>query len=164
MRKLPIRDKKLFLKYAIPCGSVLRDRGKVSQKELDSLKRSVLEGRPVKKDVGKIFNVARIMCSITALKMHREEINQDVIRRYFWGEHNEVAEWRASVFRDFDPEECRVRPARVLSAGKTITVETPEGRRKVSESFCPVRKGDWVIMHYSHIIEKVAEREARRLW
>lgn len=162
IKPLPVTDKVLFLRYAVPCGSVLVARGSITQEKLEAFRQAAASGKPVQ-DIS-AFQVALAMLTITAGELGKKAIDPEVIRHYFWRSHDACIAWRAQTHKDFDPRECRVRPARILECGKNIIIETPEGRQEARESFCPVKKGDWVIVHYSSIIEKVSEKQARSLW
>jgi len=161
MSDLPIKDRELFLRYAIPCGSVLVDRGTVSQKTLDQLKEKLLSGKPIKQDLGKVFKVGVRMLTITAKRMGRKEVDKEVIRKYFWFEHMDCINERVKTYPDVVPEKCLVLPAKVLEKG---LVKTPIDERKVRTDFVPdVKPGDWVTVHYSYIVEKITEKQAEQL-
>jgi poly-beta-hydroxyalkanoate depolymerase len=80
---LPIKNKELFLRYAIPCGEVLVRRGELQNDILEELSQSVSEGKEIRIPIEKIFKVASRMCTILAKQMRKKEIDEEVIRRYF---------------------------------------------------------------------------------
>lgn len=164
MDDLPIKDKELFLRYAIPCGGVLVDRGSVSQKTMDQLKGDLLSGRPIGQDLGKIFQVGVRMLNLLAYRRGKTAIDQNTIRRYFWFEHPDCVREQAKTHPDVVPEQCIVLPARVLKAGKETLVRTPLDDRKVKQDFVPdIKPGEWVMVHYSYIVERITEKQAKWL-
>ncbi len=159
--ELPIKDRELFLRYAIPCGSVLVKRGSVSQEKLEQLEQGLLSGRPIEEDLGRIFGVGVRMLTILARRMGKKEIDREVIRKYFWFEHPDCINERVKTYPDVVPEKCMVLPGKVLEEG---LVQTPLGKRKVRTDFVPDAKpGDWMTVHYSYIVEKITEKQAGEL-
>lgn len=164
MDDLPIKDRALFLKYAIPCGSILVKRGEVPKKTMDKLRDDFLAGRPIEQDLDKIFRVGVRMLSLTALEMGKSVIDREVIRRYFWFEHPACLRLRAQEHPDIEPALCTVLPARVLETGRDVLVDTPLGKRTVRPDFTPgIKPGDRATVHYSHIVEKISEKDADSL-
>lgn len=161
---MEIKDKQLFLKYALPCASVLVKRGWVSEKKVEELRREVLNGSVIS-DLKDIFLVAYSMCSLTAKKMGKKTIDSQVIRAYFWGEHDDVVDERFKQFRDFNPKDCRVYPGRVLEVGREVKISTPAGIKTFSNIYnLNLKEGDYVTAHYDFVIEKIGEKEAEELW
>lgn len=161
---MKITDRELFLKYAIPCGDVLVKRGDLKQETLDRIREKVIKREEVREDLEALFPIAVRMCKLLAKKSGKEVIDPEVIRDYFWHEHRKAVEWRASIYPDLPREECLTCPARVLKPGKNPLVETPLGERNVKPDFVPrLKKDDWVIVHYSYIVEKIPWEEAEEL-
>jgi hydrogenase maturation factor len=162
---MEIADKGLFLKYALPCASVLVKRGWVSQKKIDELREAAVKGRNTEPDVKDIFVVAYSMCSLIAKKRDKKGIDADVIRSYFWEEHDDVVDERFRQFRDFSPKNCRVYPGKVLETGRGVKVRTPAGVRTFRNVYkLDLSPGDYVTLHYDFVIEKIGEKEAEKLW
>jgi hydrogenase maturation factor len=162
---MQIKNKRLFLKYALPCASVLVKRGWVSQKEADKLEKMILENKDIDVDLGDIFMVATSMCGLLARKMNKSEIDDEVIRSYFWYYHDEVVDERFKQIGDFDPVLCRTYPAKVLSISEyEIKVKTPRGEVVCHKSFEDVKPEEFVIIHYDYIIERIDEQTAKDLW
>lgn len=160
----PIKDKGLFLKYAIPCGQVLVKRGDVNQKKLDTLRQGLLMGAEVKEDLEKIFPIATRYLTLMAKRAGKREIDAELIRRYFWREHQKCVEWRMAIYPDVMPEKCLVLPARVLKAGAKAVVQTPLGKREVKQDFCRgMKEGDFVAVHYDYAVEKINSGQAKAL-
>lgn len=164
MKILPIADKELFLRYAIPCGEVLVKRGTLDPRLLKKAERIVTEGKTANIDPGKMFPVAAKMCTLIALRMGKKAIDAEVIRRYFLFEHEKAVRWRMKLYPDIIPEKCIVFPARVLRSGELLLVNTPSGKKILDTRFAPeVKRGDWVSTHYSYASEKIPSETARRM-
>ena len=161
-RSLTIKDKELFLKYAIPCGDVLVERGELKHKLLDRMKSSVISQNELNYEIENIFRVAVRMCTIIGIQMGKKEIDEEVIRRYFLHEHEKAIQWRMQIKPDVIPERCRVYPGRVIRANNDGTIlNTPLGRVVSKDEFVDrLKTGDWVSMHYSQIAEKIPGKEA----
>ncbi len=156
-KALPIKDKELFLRYAIPCGEVLVGRGELRHEVLQKMNDSVAHGQEIDMPVENIFKVASRMCTILAKQMGKSEIDEEVIRRYFMLEHEKAIKWRKQIRPDIKVQECMVYPGRVLKIDfdKAI-VRTPLGEAMLRNEFTPdLRKGDRVSTHYDYISEKI---------
>jgi len=161
-KTLPIKDRELFLKYAIPCGEVLVDRGELKQRLLNKMKDSVIDQKELNCDIENTFKVATRMCTILGANMGKSEIDEEVIRKYFLHEHEKAIQWRMQIKPDVVPERCRVYPGRVVSENnKGVLLNTPLGRVVAKTDFMDsLKTGDWVSMHYSRIAEKIPKKEA----
>jgi len=154
---LPVRDKELFLRYAIPCGEVLVRRGELREELLKKLNDSVKYGEEIDIPFESIFRVATRMCSILAKQLGKNEIDSEVIRRYFLIEHENALKWRREIKPDLNVKECLVYPGRVLRVGyDKIMVKTPLGEKLFRKDFVgDLKKNDWVSVHYDYIAEKI---------
>lgn len=159
-----IKDKELFLKYAIPCGRVLVNRGTLEKKTLQNLYTKVLNKKEPKTDLSECFPVATKMCEILAKEMGKPFIDKEVIEKYFLFEHKKAVERRVKLFQDI-PEECVVHPGKVLQVNKDqILVNTPLGERIIRNDFLPeIRRNDWISIHYDYAIQKLPTERARRI-
>lgn len=164
-KALPIKDKELFLRYAIPCGEVLVRRGELKEELLNELKESVEHGEEIDAPVGDIFKVATRMCTILAKRMGKTEIDDEVIRRYFMLEHEKAILWRKQVRPEIDVKECMVYPGRVLKIDfDKALVQTPLGEAMLKNDFTPgLHKGDLVSTHYDFVSEKIKKAHARKM-
>ena len=157
-------DKLLFLKYAIPCGMTLVNRGDITMEHLDALREKAASGQIGDVDPEETFKIAVRMCYLTAKKMGKEAIDSDVIRRYFWHDHEDAIEWRAQVFSDVRLDTCKIYAGRVERTGDHATVRTSLGSMEFRKDFVPdVREGDTVVTHYDHVIERISGESAREL-
>jgi hypothetical protein len=162
---LPIKDRELFLRYAIPCGEVLVRRGEVREELLAKLNDAVKNGQEVGIPIENVFRVASRMCTIIAKHMGRKEIDDEVIRRYFLVEHENAILWRKQVRPELKLEECLVYPGRVLKvAHDGILVKTPLGEKLFRDDFAQdLRPRDWVSVHYDYVSEKLSESHVNRM-
>jgi len=143
---MEITDKKLFLKYAIPCASTLVIRGDVKQQKIDELKNWVTTEtgeEPTSEELHNIFKVASVLCTVTAQELGKDIIDSEVIHEYFLKKHDKIVEERWLEKQDFDKEKCKIR---------IVTLDENSNYKK---DFCPDAKiGDKVVVHYDYIIEK----------
>jgi len=161
---MEISDFVLFLRYALPCAETLVKRGWVGRDVVElELEHAAVEGEKPKTDIRDVFPVAYARCSLLAKRMERNAINADVIRAYFWAQHDDVIEERHKEFGDFDKELCKVVAGKV-SGTAPLKVETAAGERDCENPYgVDVASGDNVVMHYSRIIEKVSDEQARSI-
>jgi hypothetical protein len=154
---LPIRDKELFLRYAIPCGEVLVKRGELKEELLKGLNDSVKNREEIEIPIENVFKVATRMCTILARQMDKKEIDSEVIRRYFLIEHEKAIKWRKQIKPDLKISECLVYPGRILRIDPDrILVKTKHGGKFFRDDFAEgLRKKDWVSTHYDYIAEKI---------
>ena len=157
MRFLTKGDKELFLRYAIPCGHVLVNRGDLRGKTLLKLERDLIAGRNIPESTARrIFKVGYAMCMLIARKSGKKSIDMDVIHKYFWEEHVKAIKWRARMYPDVSVEQCKTYRGRVVSIGKKAVVMTSGGKKSFRKEFVPgLKKGDRVITHYSYVVEKI---------
>lgn len=160
-KPMEIKDKVLFLRYAVPCGQVLVKRGWMKQKDLDSLRKQAAEGdvKASNKDLHAAFAEASLMLERTANSEGKSVIDEQVIRHYFLSHvHAKLAEKRSAEFKDFSPEECKVWAGRIMRLrGLSALVELPCGRREIRMDFVQgAKEGDVVTVHYSYACEKIS--------
>jgi len=162
---LPIRNRELFLRYAIPCGEVLVGRGELREDLLKALNDSVKNGLETDFPIEGVFRVATRMCSILAKRMGREEIDDEVIRRYFLLEHEKAIRWRKEIRPDLKVRECMVYPGRVLRIDPDrVLVRTEKGEGFFRNDFAEgLKKKDWVSVHYDYVSERLRKRHADRM-
>ena len=158
------KDRRLFLKYAIPCGRVLLRRGEIEESLLLELEDMVRTGKEIRIDITDIFKIGSRMCYIIMKRLGKSGIDSGVIRNYFWYEHKKAVEWRREAYPDLDTEECMVIPGKVISTDP-IRVETPSGIKTFRKHFLnKVKNGDYVTLHYDFIVEKIGKGDFDRLW
>jgi hypothetical protein len=156
-RVLPIRNRELFLRYAIPCGEVLVDRGELKGELLRQLNDSVRNRQGIDVPIEGVFKVAARMCTILAKQMGRNEIDDEVTRRYFLIEHEKAIKWRKQVRPDLKVKDCLVYPGRILRINPEGTlVKTKLGEKLFRNDFAQgLKKRDWVSVHYDYVSEKI---------
>lgn len=162
---MEISDKKLFLKYALPCSVVLIRRGQVEKGVIDKLFMKVEEGKRIKGNPGEIFQFAGAACKLIARERGKDKIDSEVIREYFLERHDKAVTERHKEMRDFKPSECRVYPGKVLETGDLIRALTPRGIKLFRKDFEPfIKEGDYVTVHRGFVIEKIHKALAKNLW
>ena len=166
---LKFLDKRLFLRYAIPCLEVKVERGEMSEEEFKEIVKKFTEGRILSdEEIAKLFPVAIFYIKKMAEKGRDEVIiDKKVIDRYFLDEHVKVLE----KYPQKNRERCYVLPGRVIEViGDEAIVETPFGKRKVSlELIKDEIKGRGLVekclaIHYSFACAILNEIECKKLW
>ena len=156
----------LFLKYAIPCKEVLVKRGTMSKEYFDNLVSAVAK-KEVPKGVEKDFKLAFSMCGKIAKNLGRK-IDEEVIRKYFWIEHEKtIKKAYEGMMQDFTLEECTIYPGKVISSviNREALIKTPIKSFNYRTDFVPkLVKGDNVTVHYNFIAEIISEKDAKMLW
>lgn len=162
---LPIEDRELFLRYAVPCGQVLVKRGDLREEVLDHLSESVSQGRRIDVPVENIFKVASRMCTIIAKRMGKDSIDAEVIRKYFLREHDKAIEWRRRIKPDINVRDCSVKAGKIKRiADGSAVVKTKMGELVCKTDFDrKLRESDWVSVHYDYIGEKLKRHYLNRM-
>ena len=146
---MKLADNALFLKYAVPCGSVLVARGTITQQQLDN-------------PTPGMFKVGLFMCGQVAKRLGKKAIDKEAIRQYFWHDHDRHLAEHRRLNKDVDPALCTVYPGEYLGNG---VARLPIGRRKVNISRTPkLKKGDYATVHYHHACEEITKKEFEYLW
>jgi hydrogenase maturation factor len=160
-----IEDVNLFLRYAVPCGKVLVKRRTLSKERLEYLERCVIEGNEPVGNLEEDFKIGFRMLMLTALRMGKNTIDREVIRKYFWKDHKKCLEWRSQMMKDIEPDKCMVGAGKVVAVeGDNVIIEAKDDRRKVNRRFEPeVKEDDWVVTHYDYIVEKVTPEQASKV-
>ena len=153
-----VRDRLLFLKYALPCARTLVKRGNVSQEYVDKLVDIVADGNVPEEDAEKMFKIATAMCNAIAVRMNKDEIDDDVIRKYFLTEHSPVVEDRYKLMKDFNPVDCKTYSGKVVGLEEdSAAVKTRLGTKEYRTAFAKdVAVGDIVAVHFDFIVEKIS--------
>jgi hypothetical protein len=162
---LPIKDKELFLSYAIPCGEVLVKRGELREELLKKLNDSVRDREEIGIPVENVFKVATRMCTILAKRMSKKEIDSEVIRRYFLIEHEKAIKWRKETKPDLKVRDCLVYPGRILRFDpEGILVKTRLGDKFFRGDFARgLKPRDWVSVHYDYVAEKIKSHQVNKM-
>ena len=84
---LKVSNKRLFLKYAYPCGRVLVKRETIKQELLDEIKDAIVRNKELKEDYIRPFKVALFFLTQIAKKQGKSIIDEDVIHSYYFERH-----------------------------------------------------------------------------
>ncbi len=139
----------VLLRYSYPCGKILKYEGVLPEQDYELLLDAVRGERefPAEK-FKRYFVVASDSVEVDA--------NEKEIRRYFWFFHNS----------DVRPLHCLAVPAIVkdVSCSKSIIVRNLYTKRDVEAiPLIDVKKGDYVIIHLSHIVDKIEKEDADKI-
>jgi len=168
--KYDIKNKRLFLNYAMPCLVERIRRGEFKLEEFEKLCEDLIEGREIPdEEMYNLFPVAMSFIEDSAKKLDKIKDNvlaldNDVIHQYFWYDHDSVVKSRMNPERR---DYCFVLPAKVKKIfGKEGIVETPKGERRVSLAF--LNNNDLlnkhITIHYYHACEIISEEDFNKLW
>ncbi|MBN3037692.1 MAG: hypothetical protein JW834_04580 [Candidatus Diapherotrites archaeon] len=154
---MEIRDRKLFLSYAIPCLAARVRRGELSASEQGSIEREFLERGDISSRVENLFPVALKMLELEARNLGKPHIDSDVIRSYFSKSHADHVRRQMEVQPDLDPRECVCHTVTIVDVHHAeYTVEGPVGRVRVSKWTVPeAKRGDKLRIHYTKAVERV---------
>jgi len=155
----------LFLRYAVPCGCVLVQRGNITQNFLDELEDKVTKKEKIEKDLQEIWPFATGNLLVLAKKQGKEKIDKEILHTYFWDMHAAVVLDRNADFGDLNVKRCLVLPAKIIAINSTeLTVKTLFGERKVKSEFLDEFKvNDLITIHYDNAIEKISEKNYSKL-
>lgn len=153
---MKIEDRRLFLKYALPCAGTLVKRGDVKKEYVDQLIGIVSDGNVPEEDAESMFKIANAMCGKIAERMGKKTVDTEVIRTYFLLEHSDVVDDRYALMGDFNPVDCKTYAGTVTQKdGDYATVETRLGRKRYRTAFTrDLKEKDRVVVHWDFIVEK----------
>ena len=155
----------VFLRYATPCSKVLVKRGLMKKDYFNNLIEAVAGRTEIPQNAERNFELAMQMCNRVAEGMHKDRIDEEVVRKYFWFVHDDVAKRRYETMRDFKLRECIVYPGEVLGIGKKALVYTPVTTRNYRADFVPnLAKGYNVTVHYDFVVEVIPKNKSQLLW
>ncbi|MFH1294935.1 MAG: DMT family transporter [Candidatus Aenigmatarchaeota archaeon] len=154
--RMEIGDVKLFLRYALPCADTLVSRGWVEKDVVElELEKAAVTGEAPGTEIRDIFTVAYARCSLIAKQLGKASIDAEVIRMYFWDQHDQVIEERHKEMKDFDKEACRVLPGKVANLSPLVVEAGPKKMNSENPYNIQLKVGDYVVLHYSRIVEKL---------
>ena len=169
--RFKLLNKKMFLKYAMPCLMEQLRQGKISLDEFLQLMKNFEKGLDLsEQQILELFNkaVSRIIAlGIDKRKFRKGEvlIDSELIRDYFWFEHITVVLTKKNrLLKDY----CLVLPGKIIQFNekeKIALVKTPFGERKVKTVYLKERldKNDFLVIHYNYACEKISEKEFKAL-
>jgi hydrogenase maturation factor len=169
-RKHKLEDKKLFLNYAMPCMVERVRRGEFTRKEFEKYCEDLVKEKEIPdEEMNNLFPVAMNFIDKSADKLDKVKedevtVDKEVVREYFWYDHDEVVKERMEHSRK---DYCLVLPGKVKKVnGKEGLVQTPKGDREVSLVFLKEKnlKNKNVTIHYYHACEVISEEEFNNLW
>ena len=170
LRKYKLKDKKLFLNYAMPCIAERVRRGEFTQKEFEEFCKDLAEGKDIPdEEMYNLFPVAMNFIHESAKKLDKIKdnevtIDKDVVHQYFWYDHDSVVKSRMNPDRQ---DYCLILPGKVKEIhDKEGLIETPKGERKVSLAFLGNQDllNKHVTIHYYHACEIISEEDFNKLW
>jgi hydrogenase maturation factor len=165
LKNLEIIDKELFLKYAIPCGHVLVNRGSLEKEVLERLNKKMIDNQAIRENISEYFPVAAKMTTLIAKRLSKDVVDEEVVRQYFLQEHDQAVKWRSSIFPDIPKDECMIQPGKVKDISEeSLLVNTPRGELEFKRDFVPeALKGDMVTVHYDFVSEMIDKESFDKL-
>lgn len=148
------------MKYALPCSKKLIERGEVSEDYIKKLFRIVKNGKELPENSEKIFKVAYSFCKKIGEKINKDPMNEDVIRRYFLYEHDDVVEKMGYE------QNCKVYPGLCLKIENGLAkILTPIGFNFYKIDFVSdLKENEYVVVHREFVIERISKDLAKKLW
>ncbi len=137
----------LLLRYSFPCGKILKSEGVLPEDDYEILINSIKGKRkfPVDK-FEKYFVVVTDFVDLAA--------NEEEIREYFWFSHNS----------EFRPIHCLAMPGVIKNVSKKVVVRNLFTKRDVEAiPLLDVKKGDYVVIHLNHIVDKITKGECDKI-
>ena len=168
--KHKMKAKTLFLRYAMPCLVERIRRGEFTQEEFEKFCEDLIRGRDIPdEEMYRLFPVAMNFINDSAKKKNKFDgkvaiIDKDVVRQYFWYDHDDVVEKRMNPERK---KYCLVLPAKVKEVnGKIALVQTPLDEREINLAFIGSENmlNKKVTVHYYHACEEISDQEFKELW
>jgi hydrogenase maturation factor/polyhydroxyalkanoate synthesis regulator phasin len=169
--KHKLKDKKLFLNYAMPCMVERVRRGEFTQEEFEKFCEDLVKEKDIPdEEMYNLFPIAMNFIDDSAKKLDKIKkdevtVDKEVIRQYFWYDHDSVVKSRMNPDRE---KYCLILPGKVKKVkGKEGIIKTPKGQRKVSLAFLGKQdklEDKHVTIHYYHACEIISEEEFNKLW
>ncbi len=163
----------VFLKYAFPCignKSVARLVNKEEVEDIRSHLASGTELRVTAERVKELYPGAIIQIRAHAGNKEFGKITADDVRNYFWYHHDDAIDKDAGMGLKEDAEECRVRVGKVVSdthpENTRVMIRTGEKEfvnHGFDNRFAKAKKGDIVVVHKGHVVEKVPKEVHDRI-
>ncbi len=166
--KYKLIAKNLFLKYALPCLHNKVEKGEMTENEFKEIIERFKQGKITDEEINEWFPVAVPNVVTEAINQRKEkegiaEVDEDIVRGYFWYSHDQVVKQRKHQGK---VELCLVLPAKIDKIkGPKAKVTHPFGDRIVDTSLLEnPREGDHITIHYYFGCEKINKEEAMQLW
>ncbi len=168
--KHKLKAKNLFLKYAMPCLVERIRKGEITEEEFEKFCEDLVEEKDIPdEELYRLFPVAMNFINDSVKKKDKFDgkvaiIDKDVVRQYFWYDHDVVVEKRMNPERK---KYCLVLPGKVKEVdGKIAIVQTPLDKREVNLAFIGTEnmKNKKVTVHYYHACEQISDQEFKELW
>jgi len=151
-----------FLRYAFPCTYMRKIRGKITDKDIDTLKSSLILEKPLSKEyLEKSFEDASKELDKIASELKKDKWSLDVIYEYFLVRHNSIVDADENLPVDSLKDMCRILEGNVISCnGDYVTVnyssnQKPKTRNVSKEFFKDIKLGDKVRFHYGYVVDKL---------
>jgi len=157
--------RRLFLKYATPCGKIYVKRRLMDKKYFNNLIDAVANEKEIPQGTESTFKLALETCSKAAKTLGKNRIDEEAIRQSFWFDHDAIAKKRHELMRDFKLEECIVYPGEVNSINRRALINTPVTTKFYRIDFVPdLGIGYNVTVHYDFVVEVIPKKDAQTLW
>jgi hypothetical protein len=161
----------IFLKYAFPCSTVLRQRNEITQEMLEKLEDAAINNKIISRDIlEKIYFRAISRMKALANERNKNYFCEEIIREYFTKRHNEILDGHISgknndMGIDVDKNTpsslrylCKVFKARVMEKKENYYIVEYDNKklRPVLNSLLPDAKiGDVITIHYGYAVEEI---------
>jgi hypothetical protein len=156
-----IKPEVYFLKYAFPCAFIAMQRGRINQATYRKLEKAAIEGEAFTfKELEKFFPAAvRRIFALNGKKGYKKW-SIELIRDYFWNEHNKLIEAKGEDYK-YAPASlcglCKVLEAKVVSLKEGCAiVRFNDGKRRavMTNLVGKLKPGSRVMVHYGYAVER----------
>ena len=154
-----MKPEAFFLKFAFPCAFIAKQRGEITEEEHELLQKAAISGDALdRRLLERIFHNAFDKIKIIAEKSGKDRWDIDVIKDYFYTEHNRfLCAGKYIELPGTLRELCKVHEAVVKEKREDVLIVEYKGKRRpVMDHLVPEAKvGDKVRIHYGYAVEKV---------
>lgn len=160
----------LFLKYAFPCSTVLKQRNEITQDMLDKLEDAAINNKVISREIlEKIYFRAISRMKVLAKERNKDYFSEELIREYFTKRHNEILDGHVTgknndMGIDVDKNTpnalrhlCKVFKARIIEKKENYYIVEYDNKkiRPVLNSLLPNAKvNDTIMIHYGYAVEE----------
>jgi hypothetical protein len=156
----------VYLRFALQCCDSPINRVHISVEEEETAIGLVSQGKLPERGFEKKFRQAYAVCTIIAKEMGKEEIDSEVVLRYFLQLHNPNLDRDLEMGYTFrDSVDCKTYPGKIKKIDDdSAVVDTPVGEIVCRRVFAlDLKEGALVAVHRNTIAIPISEAMARTI-
>lgn len=143
---MEITDKLMFLRYAAPCVEDFVLQGLMSKEYSNQIMCATKKGEVIENSENQ-FDLAHIMCEITAKKMNYQTIDKRVIRTYYLNLHNKLIGIHKPIA--CSEEDCKIKIVKEINENQTC--------------FFSNISGDNLVIHRNYVVDILTNTELEEI-